>query len=137
MEDEILIKYFQEKMKQKDIARILNISKYKVCRIVNRDPRYKEEKERRKQANKTNHKHSTKQIIYKKREREQAEYANMQLLHQQASKELSNNRTISNRAFKNYNSSIYMYNHKIKSYILKKGINVTQDVPKKINWRGY
>ena len=48
MEKEILEKYFQDKMKQKDIANELNVSKYKVSRVVTKDERYIKEKERRK-----------------------------------------------------------------------------------------
>lgn len=48
MEKEILKKYFQDKMKQKDIANELNVSKYKVSRVVTKDERYIKEKERRK-----------------------------------------------------------------------------------------
>ncbi len=48
MEDEILKRYFQDKMKQIDIANELNISKYKVSRVVTKDSRYQEEKEYRK-----------------------------------------------------------------------------------------
>ena len=35
------------------------------------------------------------------------------------------------------NSSIYGYNSHTKSYNLKRGINVTSDVPRKISWKGY
>ena len=46
--EEIIIKmYFENKMKQVDIATELNVSKYKVSRVVTKDPRYKTEKERR------------------------------------------------------------------------------------------
>ena len=44
--------YFNERMKQKDIALKLQISKYKVCRIVTKDTRYFNEKERRYLGNK-------------------------------------------------------------------------------------
>lgn len=50
--------------------------------------------------------------------------------------ELSGGRkTISNRAFRNWNSSIYKYNEKNQSYQLKSGINVGADVPKTIKWK--
>ena len=56
-------------------------------------------------------------------------------MHDQASREMSTGRTISNRAFRNWNSSIYKYNKKKQSYQLKKGINVGIDVPKTIKWK--
>ena len=58
-------------------------------------------------------------------------------MHIQASRELSGGKNISNRAFRNWNSSIYKYNDKTKSYYLKKGIVTGFDVPKKINWKSY
>ena len=60
MEEEILKKYFQDKMKQIDIANELNISKYKVSRVVTKDSRYQEEKEYRKIINKKKHIEKTK-----------------------------------------------------------------------------
>ena len=56
-------------------------------------------------------------------------------MHEQARRELSGgNRPISNRAFRNWNTSIYKFNEKSSSYVLKKGINVGADVPKRIKW---
>lgn len=58
-------------------------------------------------------------------------------MHIQASQELSSPRRMNNRTFRNWNSSIYKYNTKTKSYYLKKGIVTGNDVPKKINWKSY
>ncbi|MBS5854833.1 MAG: hypothetical protein KIC56_06420 [Clostridium sp.] len=44
---EIIIKlYFENKMKQVDIAKQLNISKYKVSRTLSKDEQYQKEKEK-------------------------------------------------------------------------------------------
>ena len=48
MESKILDMYFKEKMKQIDIATELGVSKYKVSRVIAKDPRSIEEKENRK-----------------------------------------------------------------------------------------
>ena len=49
--------------------------------------------------------------------------------------ELSGGRkTISNRAYRDWNTSIYNYNEKSKSYVLKKEVTVGADVPKRIKW---
>ena len=45
MNEKILKMYFEDKMKQIEIAKELNISKYKVSRVVTKDFRYKLEKE--------------------------------------------------------------------------------------------
>lgn len=69
MEKEILKKYFQDKMKQKDIANELNVSKYKVSRVVTKDERYIKEKERRKKENRRKNKKETKEYIKNERKR--------------------------------------------------------------------
>ena len=138
MDDEILKKYFEEKMKQVDIATELNVSKYKVSRVVTKDPRYKTEKERRKESNRKKNREETKKYISKERKKRKDDIAYEQLrqAHIQATMELSGGRkTISNRAFRNWNSSIYKYNEKNQSYQLKSGINVGADVPKTIKWK--
>lgn len=84
--EEIIIKmYFENKMKQVDIAKKLNISKYKVSRVVTKDVRYKEEKEQRKHQNKKRHTDKTKQYIYHKREEKIAINQQLKQSHIQAS----------------------------------------------------
>ena len=141
MENKVLDMYFIEKKKQVEIANELNISKYKVSRIVTKDPRYKEEKEYRKIINKKKHIDKTKKYITKTRKEKRKlkssnnDYAIMKLLHEQASRELSGGRkTMSNKAFRDWNSSAYNYDSKTKSYILRKDINACADVPRKIKW---
>lgn len=139
MEEEILKKYFQDKMKQIDIANELNISKYKVSRVVTKDSRYQEEKEYRKIINKKKHMEKTKKYIMRirkvKRKKTNDDYTILKLLHNQDSRELSSGRGyISNKAFRNWNSSAYNYNSKTKSFVLRKDINAGADVPKQIKW---
>lgn len=56
--------------------------------------------------------------------------------HIQASMELSGRKTINNRAYRNWNSSIYEYHNKTKDYRVKKDYEnkVSYAVPKKIKW---
>lgn len=138
MENKILGMYFKKKMKQIDIATKLGISKYKVSRVISKDPRYKDEKENRKIENKKKNIEYTKSYMKQKwGNREQDTYAVLNNMHDQAVRELSGAKNhISNRAFKNWNSSIYKYNEETKSYVLKRGITVGADVPKRIDWRG-
>ena len=57
---EIILKlYFEEGKKQKEIADILEISKYKVSRILNNDERYLTEKDKRKALSQQKHKKQT------------------------------------------------------------------------------
>lgn len=137
MDELILEKYFNEKKLQIEIARELNISKYKVSRVVSKDVRYPIEKEKRKSQNKKKNIEFTKKYMILKRKQKgvDIEYALLKQAHDQASRELSGGRKpMSNRAFRDWNTSIYRYNEKNKSYVLKKGINVGADVPKRIKW---
>lgn len=118
---EIIIKlYFENKMKQVDIAKQLNISKYKVSRTLSKDEQYQKEKEKRK----------NKKYISDKREREFAINQQLKQNHIQASIELSCSKSINNRSFRKWNSSIYKINSKKKCYEIDKNITVSNDVPK-------
>lgn len=138
IEEQILNLYFVDKLKQKEIATKLNISKYKVSRTVSNDNRYSEEKIRRKEINKKKHNEDSKKRVREARNRKNAllEYDNLKRDHIQASIELSaGNKTINNRAFRDWNLSAYEYDKKTKSYILKKEIVTGSDVPKRISWK--
>lgn len=67
--------YFIKKMKQKEIAKEINISKYIVSRVVTKDTRYEEEKEKRKQESINRHNRKKTESILKKRKKMQDEYA--------------------------------------------------------------
>lgn len=138
MDELILEKYFNEKKTQIEIAKELNVSKYKVSRVVSKDVRYLMEKENRKIQNKKKNIEFTKNYMTLKRKQKRIdiEYALLRQAHEQASRELSGgSRPISNRAFRDWNTSIYDFNSKSQSYVLKRGIVVGSDVPKRINWK--
>ncbi len=139
MEDKVLNMYYIGKKKQIEIANELNISKYKVSRIVRKDTRFNKEKEDRKLLNKKKHIENTKHYINKKRKiKRDIDYAILKKQHEQASRELSGSTNyISNRALKKWNSSAYKYNEKDKSYVLRKEINAGRDIPKSISWKNY
>lgn len=130
--------YFNENYKQKDIANMLNLSSQYVSKVLLQDSRYKKEKEKRKKESKQRHKNKTINYIKNKRKSKlDVGYEQLKQLHIQASREMSSHRQMNNRTFRNWNSSIYKYNSKTKSYHLKKGIVTGNDVPKKINWKTY
>lgn len=137
MKEKVLYLYFIEKMLQKDIAEKLSISKSTVCRIIKKDKRYIEEKNNRKKLNKIKrNKDIQKRVENKRKKQKSYDSQILKAMHEQASRELSGGRkSISNRDFRNWNSSIYKYNIKSQSYVLKRGINVGADVPKRINWK--
>lgn len=136
MEEQVIYLYFTKKMLQKDISEKLNISKSTICRIIKKDERYIEEKDNRKRLNKIKHNKDIQCRVENKRKQTSA--SDIQILnrmHEQASLELSGGKKpMSNRAFRDWNTSAYKYNKKNKSYELRKGITAGADVPKRIKW---
>lgn len=133
MEEDILKMYFKEKMKQIDIAKKLNISKYKVSRVISKNAESSKEKENRKIENKKKNIEFTKNYIKQKRsESKDNDYAIMKNMHDQASMELSAPRKLSNMAYRNWNKSAYKYNQEKSRFEFRKGLGRSYDVPKYI-----
>ena len=134
--NEIIVElYFTQNMKQKEIAEKLNISKYIVSRTLAKDSRYKQEKERRKEISIKKHNEKKAESVIRKRQNSRNDYAILKNQHIQASLELSGGKVhIGNRAFRDWNSSIYRYDKKTKSYKLKSDVVATYDVPRRIKW---
>lgn len=134
--NEILMLYFEEKLKQVDISNKLKISKNAVSKTIKKDSRYEMEKENRKLQNKMKHnKDIQRRVEMKRKSKGISDIQLLNIIHIQASLELSDNKkTMSNKAFRDWNSSIYCYDKKRQSYILKRGIVSGADVPKKIKW---
>lgn len=135
--EKILNLYFIEQYKQIDISKLLNVSKSTVNRIIMSDERYLNEKIRRQNANRAKNRKKTINYITNKRKSKKVDdiYESLKKQHIEASRELSGGRKpISNRAYRDWNPSIYKYNEKNKCYMLKRGIKVGADVPKKIKW---
>lgn len=136
--EKIIDLFFNKKLSIVEIAGKLNITKQYVSKIVRQDLRYTQERENRKLKNKEKQKKRVKDYIYKKRKKERQERLNamVEMQHIQASMELSGRKTINNRAYRNWNSSIYEYHNKTKDYRVKKDYEnkVSYAVPKKIKW---
>lgn len=136
--ERINILYYEEKLNTVEIADKLKITKQYVSKVIKTDSRYIKEKETRKIKSAERHRKQKKEYARKKRQSIQNERldASIDVLHRQASFELSQRRTINNRAFRNWNSSIYGYYKKTKEYRLKKEFEnkVSYAVPKKIKW---
>lgn len=136
--EKIIDLFFNKKLSIVKIAEKLNITKQYVSKIARQDLRYTQERENRKQKNKEKQKKRVKDYIYNKRKKERQERLNamVEIQHIQASMELSRRNTINNRAYRNWNSSIYEYHNKTKDYRVKKDYEdkVSYAVPKKIKW---
>ena len=133
--ENILNLYFNKRLKQKEIATIVGVSKQYVSKVIKADSRCKEEKQTRKDENAIKRKDYLKEY-YKNYDRPKIEdnsYEQLQALLYQDSLELSySSNNINDYAFAKYNLSIY---HRDKNGNLKlnKGIKVGNDVPKTIN----
>ncbi len=136
---EILDLYFIKQYKQIDISKLLDVSSSSVNRIIMADERYLEEKKRRHDANRAKNKEKTINYINQTRNNKGCDivYEGLKKLLEDDRRELSGGRKpICDRAYRDWNTSIYNYNEKSKSYVLKKGIIVGYDVPKRIEWSG-
>ena len=134
LEQEILNLYFEECLKQTEIAKKLDISNSKVSRIVTKDSRYPEEKERRKMISKIKHCESAKRIMRKKREKiklkKNADDLLLKRMHIQASVELSKGKKLSDMAYRNWNTSAYKYNEEKNRYEFREELGRSHDVKK-------
>lgn len=136
--EKIIFLFFEKKLNTIEIASKLRVTKQYISKIVKQDSRYDKERENRKINNKEKQKQRVKNYIYKQRKqrRQNRIEGAMELLHFQASCEMSKRRFINNRAFRNWNSSIYGYYERTREYRIKKELEnkVSYAVPKKIKW---
>lgn len=134
MDEKILILFYIEKLKQKEIAKELGISTSTVSRAVRKDERYLLEKERRKHESKIRHNKSIQEHVERSRRIKQFKNKNEDLIlknmHNQASIELSEVKRLSDMAYRNWNISAYKYNQKRKGFEFEKQLGRTFDIPK-------
>lgn len=70
--------FYEEHLKQTEIAKRLDVVPSYVTEAIKKDGRYATEKERRKEASKERHKESKKNYIKKKRQADREEYEKLQ-----------------------------------------------------------
>lgn len=136
--ERIILFYYEEKLNTIEISNKLNVSKQYVSKVIKTDSRYVSEKATRKIETIERHRNQKREFARRKRQISKNERldAALEVLHRQASFELSKGRTINNRAFRNWNSSIYKFHNRTKEYRLRKDFDnrVSYAVPKKIKW---
>lgn len=136
----IIISYYEEGLNTITISKNLNVSKQYVSKIIRTDSRYSDEKNKRKEESAIRQRQRNINCIKKNRDIKKAinERLNGSLEkdHRQAAGELSGRRTINNRAFKKWNSSIYDYHSRTNEFRLKNEFKekTSYAVPKKIKW---
>lgn len=135
---ERIIKYFfNEHLKVKDIAEIMNVSSSYVTRIIKQDKRYSEEKEYRYNKSKEKRKLDQNNFIKHKREQKMIDdnYAFVQEQHRQAVLELSKSKHLSDESYRKWNISAYRYNPSKHRYEFDERLGRSADVPKYIKER--
>lgn len=136
MKDEILDLFFDKKMKQKDIAELLNIAKSTVSKVVSKDSRFITEKSLRKANNKVKRNKDIQRRVEQNRKKVQFKNNSDDLIlkhmHSQASMELSKRSHLSNENYRKWNKTAYNYNPSKKRFEFDENLGRSYDVPKYI-----
>ena len=133
--EKILDLYYNQHLKQNQIADIVCTSTQYVSKVVRADKRNKEEKEKRKTENSENRKVYMQEYFktYNRPKKDDNSYEQIVAQQRQDSLELSfGNNIISDYAFAKWNSSAYHTNSK-GNLVLNRNLKVGFDVPKSIN----
>ena len=132
--EKILDLFFNEHLKQVDIAEMLDISKQYVSKIVKADSKYEKAKENKLKQNAIKRKEYLKEYFktYQRTKCEDNSYENLKAQLNQDTLELSYFSDISDYAFAKWNISAYHRNKK-GNLVLNKDLKVGFNVPKTIN----
>ena len=112
LKDNIISNYYIKHQKVKEISEELGVSTAYITNIIKQDTRYSNEKQYRKDISKKKRKLAKNKFIKNKRDKKRIEdnYQAIQAQHDQASRELSKSKHLSNESFRKWNSSAYTYN---------------------------
>lgn len=136
LKDLILDLYFNKKMKQIDIARLLNVAKSTVSKTVTKDNRYTFEKQKRITINKTKRNKKIQLHVEENRRKTQLKNAADDLIlkkmHNEASIEMSKRNQLSNENYRKWNYSAYKYNPSKDRFEFDENLGRSYDVPKYI-----
>lgn len=128
--------FFNYNYTQTEIAKKINVSNQYISKILKTDPNYLKVKKQRMIANEEKNNKETKNYIKQQRKIKQlknnADDLVLRNMHNQASRELSKTKRLSNMAYRNWNTSAYSYNEKKKRFEFKDELGRSHDVPKYI-----
>lgn len=135
--ENILNLFYIQHLKVKEIAEKENTSSAYITKIIKQDTRYLQEKEYRKNKSKEKRKLDQNNFIKNKREIKRIEdnYSTVQSQHEQAARELSKSKHLSNESYRKWNSSAYKYNPSKRRYEFDSNLGRAADVPKYIKER--
>ena len=130
---EITRLFYEEHLRPIDIAKQIGVGKSYITKIIQKDERYIEEKEYRATQSKERHKVCKRNYINKRRQADKQEYQAMIIQINKDNEYLSTKKKLSDEAFSNWNRGMFDYDKKSSDLILKNGINVGFDVPKRVS----
>ena len=123
--------YFEEKKTLTEIAEVINTSVSYISKILRKNEKYNEEKEKRKNENLLKRRKIQKDLIYGKRKSNiDIEDIKLKTQHEQASMELSKRSLLGKDTLRKWCSSAYVYNKNKKRYEFDtKNLNKPSDFP--------
>lgn len=130
---EITRLFYDEHLRPTDIAEQIGVGKSYVTKIIQKDTRYIEEKEYRATQSKERHKVCKRNYINKKRQADKQEYQAIIIQINKDNEYLSTKKKLSDEAFSNWNRGMFDYDKHSSDLVLKNGINVGFDVPKRVS----
>lgn len=135
--EKIIELYYMNHLKIKEIQDLLKISSAYISKIIKTDSRYETEKVYRKELSSKNRKIAQNNFMKNKREKQRIEdnYSIVQVQHEQASRELSKSKHLTNENYRKWNTSAYKYNPSKKRYEFDDKLGRSADVPKYIKER--
>ena len=131
--DEITRLFYDEHKRPTDIAEQVGVKSSYVTRIIQKDKRYVEEKQHRKEQSKENHKVSKRRYIRKRREIKKQEYLAMVVQINRDNKYLSTKKQVSDLAFAKWNRGMFEYDKNSSDLVLRNCITTGYNVPKIIS----
>ena len=131
--DEIIKLFYDEHKRPTDIAEQVGVANSYVTKVIQKDKRYVEEKQHRKEQSKENHKVSKRRYIRKRREIEKQEYLAMVVQINRDNKYLSTKKQVLDIAFAMWNRGMFEYDKHSSDLVLRNGITTGYNVPKRIS----
>lgn len=109
--------YFKQGKTLTEIAEIINTSISYISRVLRKNQKYQDEKEKRKNKNQIQRRKVQKEMIYNKRRTKiDIDYINLKNKHEQATIELSKRSILGNDTLRKWCSSAYKYNKSKNCY---------------------
>lgn len=134
--DKIIELFFEKHLKSVDISNKLGVKMPYITKIIQKDSRYIQEKEARKQDNKEKQKAQKRIYAQSKREKERQEKQDYQMLLIQINNDnkfLSTKRKASDIKYAKCNRSAYDYDKNTSDLVLKDEINAGYNVAKRVS----